>query len=546
MARRTQVSTGRWFLAIFAGVGSVIAWFPESASATWSIVLVDMETKEVAAGSATCLTGFDLRQNLPVVIVGVGAACAQSAVDSSASNRIRIYEQFLNGTAPDEILNILEMADGAHQSRQYGIVDALGRAATFTGTGAGQHASGVTGQTGSIFYAIQGNVLTGLPVVARAQTAVINTDGDIPAKLMAGMEAARAMGGDGRCSCTTLDPTVCGAPPAEFQKSAHIGFMIVARRGDQNGNCIGPADGCANGSYFLNLNVANQGVNDLDPVLQLQSLYDTWLANRVGLPDALKSQAQFDRPWVRADFMDSATLTITLRDLDGNPPAAISISTWADHAPESDARTIPLIPTDLGGGVFSVVVGYAGSPGLDVFDVSATFTGGSIVIIPPPSLRIVAVEDIDADDDVDLDDQNWLTTCMDGPLVATAPGPCADADLDRGGGVDLYDYGLLQNAFTDSVCRELEFVQQPVSDNVCSGDPFSLTVAVTADPPPTYQWRRDGFVVPGATLPTFEVGSATEMDEGFYTCDVGNTCGVITSIPAVVRVVTEPIGPCAE
>ena len=74
------------------------------ASATWSIVLVDSSTGEVAIAGATCLEGFDLQQWLPVLVVGKGGAVAQSAIDTAAKNRKKIFEQLQLGTPPDQIL----------------------------------------------------------------------------------------------------------------------------------------------------------------------------------------------------------------------------------------------------------------------------------------------------------------------------------------------------------------------------------------------------------------------------------------------------------
>ena len=49
---------------------------------TWSIVCVNMETGEVCVASATCLGGnFPLKRWLPVIVVGKGAAAAQSAIE---------------------------------------------------------------------------------------------------------------------------------------------------------------------------------------------------------------------------------------------------------------------------------------------------------------------------------------------------------------------------------------------------------------------------------------------------------------------------------
>ncbi len=111
------------------------------------------------------------------------------------------------------------------------MADVRGRTATFSGTSAAAWAGGRTGRTGDFVYAVQGNILTGAPVVDLAVDAIISTPGDLPAKLMASMEAARAMGGDGRCSCSS-GPTNCGSPPPSFSKSAHIAYLMVSRLGD--------------------------------------------------------------------------------------------------------------------------------------------------------------------------------------------------------------------------------------------------------------------------------------------------------------------------
>jgi uncharacterized Ntn-hydrolase superfamily protein len=103
-----------------------------SAGATWSIVLCDSETKEVAVGSVTCLTSYDLLAIVPVVVVGKGAGAVQAAADFDGIRRPIIFEQLTLGTDPKEILALLAAVPG-HQSRQYGIADTQGRMVTFTG-----------------------------------------------------------------------------------------------------------------------------------------------------------------------------------------------------------------------------------------------------------------------------------------------------------------------------------------------------------------------------------------------------------------------------
>src|SRR5690606_34881004 len=148
------------------------------ASATWSILIINLATGEIAVGIATCLTGFDLRPNTVVVVPGFGVAAAQSFV-GPLSLRELIRTQILNGTSANQILTLLANADTGHQSRQYGIASLIGGTATFTGTGAGAWAGGLTGQTGSLLYTVQGNVLTGQPVITAAEQAILTTPGDL-------------------------------------------------------------------------------------------------------------------------------------------------------------------------------------------------------------------------------------------------------------------------------------------------------------------------------------------------------------------------------
>ena len=219
-------------LALLAGIAP-------SAHATWSILLINTRTGEVALGSATCLTNFDLQVGTPVLIPGVGAATAQSFVDQGGFNRVFIRDRLLEGVEPGDIIDLLEDFDAGHQTRQYGILDTQGGRATFTGDRAGAWAGGLTGQIGEVVYAVQGNVLTGEPVVTETVSTIITSlDAglDLPETLMLAMDEARAFGGDGRCSCENNDPDGCGSPPDGWDqdtgKSAHIAYMLIARTGD--------------------------------------------------------------------------------------------------------------------------------------------------------------------------------------------------------------------------------------------------------------------------------------------------------------------------
>jgi hypothetical protein len=504
------------------------------ARATWSIILVDTESKEIGVASATCLTGFDLERNLPVVLVETGAACAQSAIDGGAVNRMLIHEELLKGTDPEEILELLADSDNNHQSRQYGIADHIGRAVTFTGTQAGRWRGGVTGQYGNVVYAIQGNVLTGEPVILEAEAAILNTPGDMVAKLMAGMEAARLMGGDGRCSCSPNDPDGCGSPPPSFTKTAHVGFFIIARAGDADGPC-GSGTGCAAGDYFIDINIAFQSSVDPDPVIQIQNQLNTIRGNLLGRPDAVASSVSFDPPIMPADPLASSTMSITLRDWQGNlvdDPAAEVTVTHAERS--SGVSTIgPVVY--LGDGAYEVELTGAARAGLDSFDVVVDDGGRDVVLIPRPEIISLSDADFDQDGYVDRGDYALLSGCMTGPGEMPEPA-CLVADVDFDLDIDMHDAAELLEFFTDRPCTKLELVASPEWTWVGCGEPISLTVEIDADPLPSFQWYLEGEPIPGARRATYYKESAENSDAGLYTCVMTSDCGTVETVPARLRI----------
>jgi uncharacterized Ntn-hydrolase superfamily protein len=354
--------------------------------ATWSILIVDTATGEVAVGIATCLTFFDLRPCCVVIVPGVGVAAAQSYV-GPLSLRQMIRAQLREGTAPAQILAMLQAADPGHQSRQYGIADVQGGTVTFTGTGAGAWAGGLTGQVGTLHYTIQGNVLTGLPVIQNAEQALINTPGDVGQKLMAAMEAARLMGGDGRCSCSQSNPPGCGSPPSSFTKSAHIGLMIVSRPGDVDVACSA-ASGCGGGTYYMDLNVPNQSVVAQDPVLQLQTMFNAWRMQQIGRPDHFQSGVSLSTPQLLSNGSDTSTATVTLRDLQGSQ-LTTSPSLTVNLAAGSTAADVQISPvTALGNGTYTFDVTSGLTPGQAILDVVAQDALGDVSLSPRPVLLV--------------------------------------------------------------------------------------------------------------------------------------------------------------
>lgn len=98
------------------------------------------------------------------------------------------------GLAAEEVARRLTEADDGRDDRQLGVVDAAGRAATFTGSACHAWAGGRTGDG----YAAQGNILgSGETVDALAET-FETTAGPLAERLLESLAAAQAAGGDSR------------------------------------------------------------------------------------------------------------------------------------------------------------------------------------------------------------------------------------------------------------------------------------------------------------------------------------------------------------
>lgn len=352
--------------------------------ATWSIVVVDTATGEVCVASATCLANFDLKKGVPVLRVGHGGAAAQSFVDTTGKNRQLIWDELALGVGPWTILAHLDAQDNQHQTRQYGIVNFDHNPASWTGGQAGIAKKSIAGKVGTLRYAIQGNVLTSPQVIFDAEAALLATAGDLSQRVMAGMEAARALGGDGRCSCSVVAPTSCGAPPAHFAKSAHVGFIALARHGDVDGICNANA-GCANGSYFLDLNIIGAPA-DLDPVLQLQGLYAAWRANLAGHPDGVLSTASAAAAALPADGVTQTSVHVELLDLDGGAVTSGPTVTLVPTSATPLASAGPAVQNPDGSFDFTVTAGTVA--GTESFDVVVTDGVVQTMLYPPVQLRL--------------------------------------------------------------------------------------------------------------------------------------------------------------
>ena len=77
--------------------------------------------------------------------------------------------------------------------------------------------------------------------------------------------------------------------------------------------------------------------------------------------------------------------------------------------------------------------------------------------------------------------------------------------------------------------------QPPAYHSLSAGQPFNLSVVATGTSL-TYQWRKDGRSIAGATGSTYVKASVTALDAGTYTVVVSNAVGSVTSNPALLSV----------
>ena len=158
--------------------------------ATFSIAAFDPETGSL--GVAVQSKFLAVGAVLPWARAGVGAVATQAMANFNYGPRG--LDLMAEGRTAGETVEVLTSADDGREHRQVGVVDARGRAATFTGSECFDWAGGVTGE----HYAAQGNILVGRETVGAMAEAYEETAGDIAARLLAALDAGQKAGGDSR------------------------------------------------------------------------------------------------------------------------------------------------------------------------------------------------------------------------------------------------------------------------------------------------------------------------------------------------------------
>ena len=226
---------------------------------TFSIVAVDPETGDL--GVAVASKFLAVGSVVPWARAGVGAVATQAW--ANVSYGADGLDLLASGVDPTAAIERLTGADEGCIHRQLGMVDAIGRSATYTGSGCFPWAGGraVDG------LAAQGNILAGPQVVDALVDTYLASAGTLTDRLLAALLAADRAGGDAR-----------------GRESAAV-LIVRADAGYNGGN-----------DRWIDLRVDDHP----DPVPELGRLYGVWRllseppdpADLVPIDDALAAELQ--------------------------------------------------------------------------------------------------------------------------------------------------------------------------------------------------------------------------------------------------------------
>ena len=158
---------------------------------TYSIVACDLETREwgVAVQSKFLAVGAAV----PAAEAEVGALATQAW--ANLAYRPQGLALLREGYSAEDVARTLVGADEGRGHRQLGVVDAHGRAATYTGSECLEWAGGTTGHG----YAAQGNILVSAATVDALAETFEHSDGQqLSERLLRCLAAAESAGGDRR------------------------------------------------------------------------------------------------------------------------------------------------------------------------------------------------------------------------------------------------------------------------------------------------------------------------------------------------------------
>ncbi len=217
----------------------------------------------------------------------------------------------------------------------------------------------------------------------------------------------------------------------------------------------------------------------------------------------------------------------------------------------SASYTTPAVTAADNGKMFSVVVSNAGG--------SITSSSGQIVVVSSPTAPSITAQPasqtiapgatatftVTATGTAPLSYQ-WRRngTALPGATTASYTTPVATT-ADNGASFSVVvsnsagtaTSGSATLTVTSGTVTAPAITAQPVSRSITAGSTATFTVGASGTAPLSYQWRKNGTAIPGATAATYTTAAETTADSGaIFTVVVSNSAGSITSANATLTV----------
>lgn len=124
----------------------------------------------------------------------------------------------------------------------------------------------------------------------------------------------------------------------------------------------------------------------------------------------------------------------------------------------------------------------------------------------------------------------------DTPTLFISPATTADAGNNYACVVTGACGAVTSSTVALNVNSPPSITQQPANTTVVSGDVATFRVTASGSNPLSYQWRKGGSPISGATAATLNINPATASSIGNYDCVVTNNCGSVTSQAASLAI----------
>jgi hypothetical protein len=131
-------------------------------------------------------------------------------------------------------------------------------------------------------------------------------------------------------------------------------------------------------------------------------------------------------------------------------------------------------------------------------------------------------------------------------------------DLYTLNGVDYDSSGTFYQYFINSqgcdsiitlnltVNRSPSIITESDTINRCINTPVDITVIADGTSPLLYQWYKDGSILSSETSETIYLNAVQPSDDSFYTCEITNSCGSITTTGTTLQVIQITVYPGSD